>query len=77
VRVPIGSTIFSSPRRPYRLWGPPSLLPMANVSYFSRLKRPGREADHSLLSNTALKNTWIYFTILRKGTGEGYNAKCP
>jgi hypothetical protein len=25
-RVPVGSRIFSSPRRPERLWGPPSLL---------------------------------------------------
>jgi hypothetical protein len=26
LRVPVGSRIFSSPRRPDRLWGPPSLL---------------------------------------------------
>jgi hypothetical protein len=26
VRVPVGSRILSSPRRPDRLWGPPSLL---------------------------------------------------
>jgi hypothetical protein len=26
VRVPVGSRIFSSPRRPDGLWGPPSLL---------------------------------------------------
>jgi hypothetical protein len=26
VRVPVGSRIFSSPRRPNRLWGPPNLL---------------------------------------------------
>jgi hypothetical protein len=26
VRVPVGSSIFSSPRRPDRLWDPPSLL---------------------------------------------------
>jgi hypothetical protein len=26
VRVPVGSRIFSSPRRPDRLWGPPSHL---------------------------------------------------
>jgi hypothetical protein len=26
VRVPVGSRIFSSPRRPDRIWGPPSLL---------------------------------------------------
>jgi hypothetical protein len=26
VRVPVGSRIFSSPRRPERIWGPPNLL---------------------------------------------------
>jgi hypothetical protein len=26
VQVPVGSRIFSSPRRPDRLWGPPNLL---------------------------------------------------
>jgi hypothetical protein len=26
VRVPVGSRFFSSPSRPDRLWGPPSLL---------------------------------------------------
>jgi hypothetical protein len=26
VQVPVGSRIFSSPRRPKRLWGPPNLL---------------------------------------------------
>jgi hypothetical protein len=26
VRVPVGSRIFSSARRPYRFWGPPSLV---------------------------------------------------
>jgi hypothetical protein len=25
-RVPLGSRIFPSPRRPNRLWGPPNLL---------------------------------------------------
>jgi hypothetical protein len=46
VRVP-GSRIFSSPRRPDRLWGPPSLL----SNWYRRLtpgvKWQGREADHS------------------------------
>jgi hypothetical protein len=26
VRLPVGSRIFCSPPRPYRLWGPPNLL---------------------------------------------------
>jgi hypothetical protein len=47
VRVPVGSRIFSSPRRPERLrstqppiqWVPGALSP--------GVKRQGREADHS------------------------------
>jgi hypothetical protein len=34
VRVPIGSRIFSFPRRQDRLWGPPSLLFMGTGGYF-------------------------------------------
>jgi hypothetical protein len=30
VRVPVGSRTFSSPRRPDRLWGPPSLSILSN-----------------------------------------------
>jgi hypothetical protein len=47
VRVPVGSRIFASPHRPYRFWGPPSLL----SNEYPWLFRPGvnwlgREADH-------------------------------
>jgi hypothetical protein len=31
VRVPVGSRMFSSPRRPDRLWGPPSLLSVSGA----------------------------------------------
>jgi hypothetical protein len=42
VRVPVGSRIFTSLRRPDRLWGPPSL----SNGYRGLVKRSGREFDH-------------------------------
>jgi hypothetical protein len=39
VRVPVGSRIFCSPRRP-------DLYPTGTGSSFPGVKRPGREADH-------------------------------
>jgi hypothetical protein len=41
VRVPVGSRIFSSPRRLDRLWGPPNLLPMGTMRSFLRGKAAG------------------------------------
>jgi hypothetical protein len=55
VRVPLGSAIFSSPRRPDRLWGPPSLF----SNGYRGLKRPEHEADHSPPTSAEGKNTWI------------------
>jgi hypothetical protein len=41
VRVPIGSRIFSSPRRPYRFRGPPSLLFNGYRGFFPGSKAAG------------------------------------
>jgi hypothetical protein len=61
VRVPVGSRIFSSPHRPDRLRGPPSLLFNVYGGLFSRgVKRPGREADHSPPTSAEVKKTWMY-----------------
>jgi hypothetical protein len=53
IRVPVGSRIFSSPRRPDWLWGftqPP----------IQWVKRQGREADHSPPASAEVKEMWIY-----------------
>jgi hypothetical protein len=54
VRVPVGSRIFSSPRRPDRLWGPPNLLSKG----YPGVKRPGRAADHSSPASAGGKKMW-------------------
>jgi hypothetical protein len=36
VRVLVGSNIFSSPRCPDRLWGPPNLLSNGYLGFFPR-----------------------------------------
>jgi hypothetical protein len=41
VRVPVGSRIFSSPQRPYRHWGPLSLLSNGYRGLFPRFKATG------------------------------------
>jgi hypothetical protein len=50
VRVPVGSRIFSSPRRPDRLWGPTNLL-----SNGYRGIRQMREANHSPPASAEVK----------------------
>jgi hypothetical protein len=55
VRVPVGQIIFSSPSRPYRLWGPPSLLSNGYRGFFPGGKDTGREADHSLPTTAEVK----------------------
>jgi hypothetical protein len=53
-RVPVRSRIFSSPRRPDRLCGPPSR------TLSSGIHRPGHEADHSPPISAEVKKMWIY-----------------
>jgi hypothetical protein len=50
VRVPVGPRIFSSPHRPDRLWGPPSLLPNGYRRFF-----PLRKAARNLKPITHLQ----------------------
>jgi hypothetical protein len=61
VRVPVGSRIFSSPRRPDRLWCPPNLLSNEYRVLFPRgVKRLGRKADHLPPTSAEVKKTWVY-----------------
>jgi hypothetical protein len=61
VRVPVGSKIFSSPRCPYRLWGPANFLYSGYRGIFLRgVKRPGPEADHTPTAGANIKKMWIY-----------------
>jgi hypothetical protein len=56
VRVPVGSRIFSSPRRPDWLWGSPNLL----SNGYPGVKRQGRVAAHSPPASAEVKKMWIY-----------------
>jgi hypothetical protein len=61
VRVPVKTKIVSPPQCPDRLRGPPSLQSNEYRDHFSRrLKRQGREADHSPPTSAEVKKTWIY-----------------
>jgi hypothetical protein len=61
IRVLVGSRIFSSPRHPDRLWGPPNLLSNGVPGALSPgVKRPGCEADHSPTAGAEVKKMWIY-----------------
>jgi hypothetical protein len=56
--------VFSSSQTSDRLWGPPSLLFYWYQIYFPRVKRPGREIDHSPPSSAEFKNEWIKDSLL-------------
>jgi hypothetical protein len=64
VRFPVGSSIFSSPRRPDRLWGPPSLLSNGYRALSAGVNRPGREACRSPPTSAEVRKIWIYTSTL-------------
>jgi hypothetical protein len=51
-----GKRFSSTPQRPYRLWGPFSLISNGYRAVFPGVKQPGREADHSPPSSAEVKN---------------------
>ena len=61
VRTPTAER--DSPKRPHRLWRPPSLLFNGYRASFPVVKRPGRETDHSPPYNTEVQNVWSYTYI--------------
>jgi hypothetical protein len=60
IRVPVELRIFSSPRRPDRLWGYPASYPMGTGGSFPGIKAAGREADHSPPTSAEDKKMWIF-----------------
>jgi hypothetical protein len=66
VRVNVESRIFSSPRFPDRLWGPPNLL----SSGYRGAEWQKREGDHSLSATTGGQvnvDLYIHFPIRLHG----------
>jgi hypothetical protein len=59
VRVPVRSRIFSSPRRPDRLWGPQPPIQWVLGALSSGVKRLEHEADHSPSSSAEVRKMWI------------------
>ena len=53
---------LSSPKFPYRLWGPPSLLFNGYRDSVPGVKQPARDVDSSHPSSTQVKNEWNYAT---------------
>jgi hypothetical protein len=62
VRIPVKAKefLFSSPKRPDRLWDPPGLLRNGYRVSFAGVKRQGDEVNHSPPSRTKVKNKRSY-----------------
>ena len=60
VRIPARARDISLSKSPDQLWGPPSFLFSGYRGSFPRIKRPGREADHSPSSSADGKNKQSY-----------------
>jgi hypothetical protein len=60
VRVPVGSRIITSPRRPNGFGVHPTSYPKGTGSSFPGVKRPGREVNHSPPTSAEVKKMWIY-----------------
>ena len=54
-----GEETLCPPERPVQIWVPLILAFNGYWGYFARIKRPGREVDHSSPSNADVKNEWI------------------
>lgn len=66
VQIPRGKRFLSF------LKGPPSLLFSVLWGFFSGVKRPESEADHSPLSSDEVKNEWNYTSIPPLGPHDVY-----
>jgi hypothetical protein len=59
-----GKSLFSSPKRRDRLWGPPSLLSNGYRCSFRGVKQPGREFNHLPPFSAEVKNEGRYSSTL-------------
>jgi hypothetical protein len=77
VWVQVGSKILSSPRRPDRLWGPPSLLSNWYRGLLPRgVKRPRRKADHSPPISVEVIHGWVFASTPQYHLCEVLRLKC-
>jgi hypothetical protein len=65
IRVPVGSRIFSSPRRPDLSGVHLTSYPFGIGVFPTGVKRPGREADHSPPTSAEIEKMWTYTSTRR------------